>query len=170
MPYAYLSERGVDPELAEVRVLLKTADRLHRFERHLPDARGPAVGCVLQARRSLLDPPLEDPVDGGGAYAQVAGDRLRAPAIRVQRDHGRPTVPALGDLVVGREAAHEPQGYGLLLEDAPDRLVVRTPSEADVDGVGYLVEVEAGVLGLQIHGEPADRRRQLLPSGVLGAE
>ena len=110
--YADLGEGGVDAELPEVRVLLEAADRLHGLQRHLPHSRWPAVRLVLETRRPFLGPPPEDPIDGGDADAQVAGDGLRAPAFGVQRHHGRTRVPALGYLVVGREAAHEPQGTG----------------------------------------------------------
>jgi hypothetical protein len=65
--YAYLRERGVHPELAEVRVLLQAPFGGHCLEVHLAHPGRPAVGPVLQARKSLLDPPLQRPVDGSGA-------------------------------------------------------------------------------------------------------
>jgi hypothetical protein len=123
--YTDLGEGRVDPVVAEVGVLLEAADRLHGLQGHLPHARRPPVGFVLQSLRSFLSPPPQDPVDGGGADPEVAGDRLRAPTVRVQRHHGRPGVPALGALVVGWEASHKPQRDGLLGEDALDRLAGR---------------------------------------------
>jgi len=72
--------------------------------------------------------------------------------------------------VVGREAAHEPQGGGLLFEHPLDGLAVRAPCEAHVDGVGYLVGVEAGVLGLQVDDEPPHGRGKPLAPGRLRAE
>ena len=50
------------------------------------------------------------------------------------------------------------------------RLVVWPPAEAHVDSVGYLVEVEGRVLGLQIHDETRDGGREVAAPGVLGAE
>jgi len=167
---ADLRERGVYPELPEVRILLEAPDRLHRLQGDLADPGRPAVRSVLQAFGSLLGPPLEDPVDGGGADPEVAGDGLDAPAVGVQRDHRRAAVTALGDLVVGREAAHEPKRYGLLREDALDRLTGRAAPEAHVADARDLVRVEAGVLGLEIDDEATHARRQPPALGRLGAE
>ena len=113
---ADLRQGGVDPELAEVGVLLQAPDRLDGLQRHLPDARRSAVGPVLEALGSLLGPPPQDPVDGGLADPEVTGYGLGAPALRMERDDGQPALPALGDVAIGHKAAHEPQRYGLLLE------------------------------------------------------
>ncbi len=91
---------------------------------------------------------------------QVACHGLRAPALGVQGHHRQAPLAEFRDLVVGREAAHEPQRDGLLFEHPRDRLAVRAPSEAHVDRVGYLVGVEAGVLGLKVHDEPPHRWRE----------
>ena|SRR5215204_6462283 len=100
---------------------------------------GLAWGLASSPRGAPLGPALEDPVDGGGTDLKVAGDGLGAPAVRVQRHHRRPAISPFGDVVEAREALHEPQGYGFFVEDAPHRLVVGAPAEADVDGVRYLV-------------------------------
>ena len=90
--------------------------------------------------------------------AQVAGDGLGAPALGVQRHHCRPALARLGNLVVGREAAHEPLGDGLLFEHPMDSLAVGAPAEAHVDRARDLVGVEARVLGLQVDDEPPRAR------------
>src|SRR5215218_2995488 len=47
---------------------------------------------------------------------------------------------------------------------------IRLPAEAGTDDVGYLVEVERRVLGLEVYDEPADVGRELLPLGRLRFE
>jgi hypothetical protein len=164
---ADLAERRVDPEGAEVGVALQAPDGL---QVHLAHAGRPAVWPVFESLHALLDPPPQGPVDGGAVHPEVARDGLRAPTLGVQRDHGPSALGGLGDLVVGREAAHEPQGCGLLREHAPYSLAGGTPSEAHVAGVGDLVGVEARVLGLQVHDEAADGGGQAAAFGGLGAE
>ena len=68
----------------------------------------------------------------------------------MQGHHRQAALAEFLDLVVGREATHEAQGDGLLFEHPRDRLRVGAPAEADVTGVGYLVGIEAGVLGLEV--------------------
>jgi hypothetical protein len=128
------------------------------------------VGFVLQTFRSLLGPPSQDPVDGGAADPEVAGDRLRAPAVGVQRHDRRTGVLPHGDLVVGWEASHEPQRYGLFREHALHRLAGGAPPEAHVADARELDRVEAGILGLQVHDETPDGGRQPLTLGRLRAE
>jgi hypothetical protein len=130
--YSYLRQGGVDAVFPEVGVLLQAPDRLHGLQRHLPHARRAAVGPVFEAVCSLLDPPLEDPVDGGLVYAEVAGDGLRGPSLGVERDHRQPALAAFGDLVVRREAPRDSQWDRLFGQDAPDSLVVGSPAEEHV--------------------------------------
>jgi hypothetical protein len=58
-------------------------------------------------------------------------------------------------LVVGRVVPDDLQRHGLLREDARHRADVGLPAEAGADHVGYLVEVEGQVLGLEV---PSRRR------------
>jgi hypothetical protein len=167
---ADLGQGRVDPVLAEVRVPLQPPHGLHRPERDLPHAGRAAVGPILEAVGAFLRPPPQDAVDGRLMDAQVAGYGLGAPALGVEGHHGQPALAALRDLVVGREAPHHAQGDRFLRQDAPDALVVRAPSEEDVAGVGDLVEVEARVLGLEIHDEATNGRRQPPVLGPLGTE
>jgi hypothetical protein len=53
--------------------------------------------------------------------------------------------------VVRRVVPDDLQRHGLLREDARHRADVGLPTEAGLDHVGYLVEVEGQVLGLEIH-------------------
>src|SRR5687767_10899833 len=74
------------------------------------------------------------------------------------------------DLVVGREAAHEPQGHGFLREHALDRLAGRAPAKARVADAGDLVGFEAGVLGLEVHDEPPHCGRKPAAASRLRTE
>src|SRR5829696_8494792 len=168
--YADLGQRGMDAELPEVGVPLQPPDRLHCLEGHLAHAGRPAGAPVLETLRSFFRPPFQDPVDGRLVDLQVVGDGLGAPALGVQRDHRQPALAPLRHLVVGREAAHHAQGDGLLLEDPGHGLAVGAPPEAHVASVGYLVGVEARVVGLQVHDEAPHGGREPLAPGVLGPE
>src|SRR5215216_5434391 len=168
--YAYLGERGVDAVLPEVRVLLEPPHRLHRPERHPPHARRTAVRSILQALRSRLGPPPQDPVYCRLVDPHVARDGLRAPAFGVERDDREAPLAAFRDLVVRGEAPTHAQRHRLLGQDAADGLVVGTPAEEDVADVGYLVEVEARVLRLEVDDAATQRRRELAVPGAVGAE
>lgn len=67
---------------------------------------------VFEPLGPFLGPPMQDAVDGGLVHPQVAGDGLRASTLGVQRDHRKPALRTLGDLPIGRKAAHEPQEMG----------------------------------------------------------
>jgi hypothetical protein len=53
---ADLRERGMDPEGAEVGVLLQAPHGIYGLQVHLADARRPPVGPVFEALDALLDP------------------------------------------------------------------------------------------------------------------
>jgi hypothetical protein len=72
--------------------------------------------------------------------------------------------------VVGIEAAPHLQRPGFLPENPPDRAVVRLPTEADVDYVRYLVQVEGRVLGLEVDDESPYGGRKLPAFCGLGVE
>src|SRR5215207_7788223 len=101
--YSYLRQGGVDAVFAEVWVLLQPSHRLHGLQRYLPHTRWAAMGPIFEAVCSFPCPPLEDPVNGGLVYAEVAGDGLRGPSFGVERDHRQPALAALWDLVVWRK-------------------------------------------------------------------
>jgi hypothetical protein len=64
----------VHAERTEVGILLQAPDGLDRLEVDLAHARGPPVGLVFQTLLAFLDPPFEDPVDGGFMHPEVPCD------------------------------------------------------------------------------------------------
>ncbi|MFN8663199.1 MAG: hypothetical protein U0075_15025 [Thermomicrobiales bacterium] len=88
-----LGQRGVDAELAQLGVGLQAADGRHRLEVALTCRFPGTPGMIGQPRPALLVPAPQDVVDRGARGLQVAGDRLDAPAVQIQR-HDR---PAAGD-------------------------------------------------------------------------
>src|SRR3712207_2725711 len=77
---ADLCECGVDPELAEIGVLLQTSYCVDRLQIDLANALGTAALFVLETRFALLDEPLQGLVDGIPVDLEVAGDGLHDPA------------------------------------------------------------------------------------------
>jgi hypothetical protein len=124
---AHPRQGGVDPELAEVGVLLQAPDGSVGLQVRLSHAAS-GVGPVVEALDALLYPAPQRPVDGRAGRPEVGGDALDVPAPGVQSHHRHPPLARFAYLVVGREAAHHAQRHRFLGEDALDRSVVRPPA------------------------------------------
>jgi hypothetical protein len=72
---------------------------------------------IFESLRSYFRSPLhQDPVNSRLVRSQIAGCGLRTPALRVEGHDRYAPFAVIRDLLVGKDAAHEPQGYGLLFQ------------------------------------------------------
>ena len=119
-----------------------------------------AARAVNQSGPSLRVPAPQHVVDRLPGGFQVAGDRLRAPPVQVERHHRPATGHRIGHLPIARDPAVRPEGQRLagqhLLDGVvADRAVEAVPADArDLEGA------ERRVVGLQLDDRLADPERQ----------
>jgi hypothetical protein len=169
---AILLQGGVHPEGADLRVPCQLPDLLDGREGHLPHPDRSSIGFVCKTFRAFLLEPPQDLVDGGASHAEMTGDGLRAPAVHAQLHDGRSSLARRSrlHLMVARVAPLQLQRQSFLVENPLYGTHVGLSAEAGAYYVGYLVEVEGRVLGLEVHDETANVGRELSPFGLLGSE
>src|SRR5215207_1439772 len=86
----------------------------------------------------------------------------------MQRHDSAAPLSAVLYLVVGLKQSRELQGNNFLRENPCDGVIAQPLAGTDVDYVPDLIVVQGGMLGLEIHDNPADRRRQQLAFGAFG--
>jgi hypothetical protein len=118
---AELLQRGVDPELAQLGVLLQPSHGGHRPQISLERAPVPRVRRVAESSEARVPPASPRRVDRVPVHLQVAGDAADRPALRVQVDDRQPRLARVRDLGVRRVAPGDRARRQQPREDVGDR-------------------------------------------------
>ncbi len=119
---ANLAQGGVDPELAQLWVLLQLAHFIHRAEVSLPGRLLGSARFIRKSGHSFLDPTPKSRVNRLPACLEIGCNTGDTPPFGVEADHRHPTFRWVENIAIPGVAAPSLPGCWTCGQDVLDRV------------------------------------------------